>query len=250
MMILTSKNNPLVKETASLKEKKGRKQLGMFLVEGWKMVSECRKSGYEIDRIFVAESYRGETFEADGKTVFVSDDVFRFLSDEKTPQGILCRVKIPQKQLQKPTGKGLFLDGVADPGNVGAIIRTANAAGYDEIYLSPECADPFSPKSVRASMSGLFFTKLYFDTRTEILSEIGAVPLVVADMGGVNAFAFDAPKQFILAIGNEANGISDETFAAASHTVKIPMSETQESLNAAVSAGIIMYVLKKDEFTK
>ena len=250
MMILTSKNNSLIKETASLKEKKGRKNVGMFLVEGWKMVSECQKSGYEIDRIFVAESYEGERFESEGKTVVVSDDVFRFLSDEKTPQGILCRVKIPQKQLGKPNGKGLFLDGVSDPGNVGAIIRTANAAGYDEIYLTSECADPFSPKSVRASMSGLFFTKLYFGTRTEILSAIADIPLVVADMGGANVFTFDAPKKFILAIGNEANGISQETFAAASHTVKIPMSERQESLNAAVSAGIIMYILSKEEFIK
>ncbi len=250
MMILTSKNNPLIKETASLKDKKNRKNTGLFLVEGRKMVAECRKSGYTIERIFVAESYEGERFEADGKTVVVSDDVFRFLSDEKTPQGILCRAKIPEKTLNAPSGRALFLDGVADPGNVGAIIRTANAAGYNEVYLTPECADPFSPKSVRASMSGLFFTKLYFGSRADILSAIQGVSLVVADMGGENAFTFHAPQRFVLAIGNEANGISDETFSAASHTVKIPMSDTQESLNAAVSAGIMMYVLAKDEFSK
>lgn len=248
MMILTSKNNPLVKETAALKDKKNRKNAGMFLVEGRKMVSECQKSEFEIDRIFVAESYGGERFASADKTVTVSDDVFRFLSDEKTPQGILCRVKIPTKRLLPPSGKALFLDGVADPGNVGTIIRTANAAGYREVYLTPECADPFSPKSVRASMSGLFFTKLYFGSRAEILSAICDLPLVVADMGGRNAFTFEAPPAYVLAIGNEANGISEETFAAASHTVKIPMSDTQESLNAAVSAGIMMYVLSKDEF--
>ena len=86
-MILTSKNNPLVKETAALKEKKARKEQGMFLVEGRKMAVECQRSDFEIDRVFVAESYVGDNPFAEEKTVRVSDDVFRFLSDEKTPQG-------------------------------------------------------------------------------------------------------------------------------------------------------------------
>ena len=247
-MILTSKNNPLIKETAALKEKKARKELGMFLVEGRKMAVECQKSNFEIDRVFVAESYEGENPFSGQETVRVSDDVFRFLSDEKTPQGILCRVKIPNNALAAPTNKCLVLDGVADPGNVGTVIRTANAAGYGEIYLTDECADPYSPKSVRASMSGVFFTKIYRASRAEILSVLADTPIVVADMGGANVFHFTPLKRFALAIGNEANGISKEVFSQAAHTVKIPMQATQESLNAAISAGIIMYVLNKDEF--
>lgn len=249
-MVLTSKNNPLVKETAALKEKKGRKETGMFLVEGWKMAAECVKSGFELDRVFVAESYMDEPPVDELKVVRVSDEVFRFLSDEKSPQGILCRVKIPKRVLEKPQGKCLFLDGVSDPGNVGTIIRTANAAGYNEIYLTKECADPYAPKCVRASMSGIFFTKLHFGERAEILSVLGETPIVVADMGGENVFTFDPPKSFALVIGNEANGVSEDVFRAATHTVKIPMRATQESLNAAVSAGIIMYVLGRGEFIK
>ena len=247
-MILTSKNNPLIKETASLKEKKGRKELGLFLVEGRKMVAECQKSPIEIERVIVSESYTGEVPCEDGLIVRVSDDVFRFLSDEKTPQGILCRARIPQDGLSAPQGKCIFLVGVADPGNVGAILRTAYAAGYSQVYLSADCADPYAPKSVRASMSGLFFTRLCRGTREDVLSILKGTPLIVADMDGGNVFTFPAPSQFTLAIGNEANGISCETEQAATHTVKIPMKETQESLNAAVSAGIIMYVLNKDEF--
>ena len=247
-MILTSKNNPLVKETAALKEKKARKEQGLFLVEGRKMAVECQRSDFEIDRVFVAESYAGGNPFAEEKTVCVSDDVFRFLSDEKSPQGILCRIKIPTRTLTAPKGKCLLLDGVADPGNVGTIIRTANAAGYEEIYLTEECADPYSPKSVRASMSGVFFTKIYRGNRAEILSVLAETPIVVADMAGENVFSFAAPKRFALAIGNEANGISDMVQERATHTVKIPMQATQESLNAAISAGIIMYVLNKDEF--
>ena len=250
-MILTSKNNPLIKETASLKEKKGRKEHGLFLVEGVKMVSECIKSDFEIERVFRSESFQQDLpclCGLEDKVTVVSDDVFRFLSDEKTPQGILCRVKIPMKGLDAPQGKCLLLDGVADPGNVGAIIRTANAAGYNEIYLTDKCADPYSPKSVRASMSGIFFTKLHFGTREDVLTVLQEAPLIAADMNGKNVIDFSAPEKFVLVIGNEANGVSEEVFARATHTVKIPMQATQESLNAAVSAGIIMYLLAKDEF--
>ena len=214
------------------------------------MAVECQKSDFEIDRVFVAESYAEKNPFSEESTIHVSDDVFRFLSDEKTPQGILCRVKIPTRTLRAPQGKCLFLDGVSDPGNLGTIIRTANAAGYQEIYLTDECADPYSPKSVRASMSGVFFTTLYRSTRKEILSALSGTPMIVADMGGENVFSFRAPEKFALAIGNEANGISEETFQNAAYTVKIPMMATQESLNAAISAGIIMYELNKEHFNE
>ena len=249
-MIITSKNNPLIKETAALKEKKTRKQLGLFLVEGVKMAREVLRSDLQTERVFVAESYANASEFPAEKLVVVSDDVFRFLSDEKTPQGVLCRVKIPNLLLQPPKNACLFLDGVSDPANVGAIVRTANAAGYNEIYLASDCADPYSPKSVRASMSGIFFTKLYIGSREEILNVFRDTPILVADMNGENAFTFVPPAKFVLAIGNEANGISRETEEAAAHVVKIPMSATQESLNAAVSAGILMYLLKKKSFER
>ncbi len=251
-MILTSKNNPFIKETATLKDKKGRRQTGLFLVEGVKMTRECQKSGLEIERVIVAESFsQSEAFTpfTDVETVYVSDDVFRLLADEKTPQGVLCRVKIPQYALQPPKKSCIVLDGVADPGNVGAIIRSANGAGYDEVYLTDDCADPYSPKAIRASMSGAFFTKIYQGKREDVLSALSSTPIVVADMGGENAFTFAAPSQFALVIGNEANGVSALVEKRATHTVKIPMSQTQESLNAAVSAGILMYLLKKEYFS-
>ena len=240
---MTSKNNPLIKETAALKEKKGRKELGLFLVEGRKMAVECLKSDLEIERVFLSENYCGSEEFPKEKTVIVSEDVMRYICDEKTPQGIVCRVKIPSQELAKPKGKCLFLDGVADPGNVGAILRTANAAGYPTVYLTEECADAYSPKSVRASMSGVFFTKIYRAPRSEILPLFQHLPLFVADMAGRNVFRFQAPNDFVLAIGNEANGVSEETFAKATDKLAIPMATTQESLNAAVSAAILMYQL-------
>ena len=208
------------------------------------MLRECLQSELEIERVFLSEEYADELPVDESKTVRVSQDVFRFLSDEKTPQGVLCRVKIPQTSLAAPTAPCLILDGVADPGNMGAIIRTANAAGYKEIYLVDGCVDAYAPKSVRASMSGIFFTKLYQGSREEILAAVQGVPVIVADMQGESVFRFTAPEKFALVIGNEANGVSVEMRAAAKYTVKIPMEQTQESLNAAVSAGILMYVLK------
>ena len=244
-MILTSRNNPLIKETAALKEKKGRKEQGFFLAEGVKMVSECKRSSLEIGRTFVSESYRGET---DENAICVSDEVFAFLSDEKTPQGILCSVRIPKPSLCPPKESCLLLDGVSDTGNMGAIIRTANAAGYGEIYLVG-CTDPYSPKSVRASMSGIFFVKIYTGTREAVLEALSGLPILAADMDGENIFSFRPPEKFALAIGNEANGISEEVFRKAQHKLKIPMRAAQESLNAGIAAGIAMYLLKKDKFT-
>lgn len=218
-------------------------------MEGVKMARECMRSDFEIERIFLAEDFDGDAFSAlEEKTVRVSKDIFRFLSDEKTPQGVLCRVRIPSRELTAPQKTCLLLDGVSDPGNMGAIIRTANAAGYEEIYLTEDCVDPYSPKSVRASMSGVFFTKLHLAKREEILSALSGIPVVVADMGGENAFSFSAPERFALVIGNEANGVSAPVRDLAEYTVRIPMQATQESLNAAVSAGILMYLLKKDTF--
>ena len=248
-MILTSKNNPLIKETASLKEKKYRKALGLFLVEGVKMAREALNSPCEVERVFISESFDGDKSFlaglAEEKIVYVSANVMQAMTDEKTPQGVLCRVKIPETTLQAPTASCLVLDGVSDPGNMGTIIRTANGAGYHEVYLTSDCVDPYSPKSVRSSMSGVFFTTLYCGSREEILSIVRQTGVIVADMQGENIFSFQAPQSFALVIGNEANGVSDAFKNAAKHTVKIPMESTQESLNAAVSAGILMYNLKK-----
>lgn len=242
-MIITSKSNPTMKHVRGLKEKKLRKEAGEFIVEGEKMVRESLSSSFERVYTIVSESYKGETFGLDVDVV--SDDVFASLSDEKNPQGILCVLKIPERKLLPSDEKCLLLDGIADPGNMGTIIRTANAAGYRKLYLA-NCTDPYAPKSVRSSMSGIYFVDLYFGTREEILDTV-KLPLLAADMAGKNVFEYESPKAFMLAIGNEANGLSDFVREKADTFVSIPMENTQESLNAAISAGILMYTLKYNE---
>lgn len=241
-MLIVSKNNPVVKELASLKDKKGRRERGTFAVEGAKMISECAASGLDIVRIALREDKPEEEWAKLAPIVLLGKDAFQAVSDEKTPQGLLAEVKIPCNEVKPPQKSCLLLDGVADPANVGAIIRTAVAAGYEELYLI-DCADPYSPKSVRASMSGVFFAKLMHGSREEILKALQDVPILAADMDGENVFSFQPPEKFCIAIGNEGNGLSSEVRKNAAYTVRIPMGVHTESLNAAVSAGIMMYTL-------
>ena len=240
-MIILSRQNPLVKELASLKEKKGRRRTGTFLVEGHKMVREAVASGMDVVRLILREDYAGETYGL--PAVLLGRDAFAAVCDEKTPQGIAAEVVIPERSVQPPQGRCLLLDGLQDPANVGAIIRTAVAAGYEDVYLAG-CADPFSPKSVRASMSGVFFVRIMQGTQEEILSAIAGLPVIAADMGGEDVFSYAAPEKFCLAVGSEGSGLSALVRGRADVTVCIPMDARTESLNAAVSAGILMYALR------
>ena len=240
-MIILSRQNPLVKELASLKEKKGRRRTGTFLVEGHKMVREAVTSGMDVVRLILREDYAGETYGL--PAVRLGRDAFAAVCDEKTPQGIAAEVAIPLRSVQPPQGRCLLLDGLQDPANVGAIIRTAVAAGYEDVYLAG-CADPFSPKSVRASMSGVFFARIMQGTQEEILLAIEGMPVIAADMGGEDVFSYAAPEKFCLAVGSEGNGLSELVRSRADVIVRIPMDARTESLNAAVSAGILMYALR------
>ncbi|MBE5742789.1 MAG: RNA methyltransferase [Clostridiales bacterium] len=241
-MIITSKSNSTVKEIASLKDKKFRKKSGTFVVEGYKMVNEAIRSGKEI-RLLVATEEAVKRFEEYNlKTLTVTDEVFSFLSDAVTPQGVLAVLKEEQKSPIKPTKPSVLLDGVSDPGNMGTIIRTCAAVGVEDVYLV-DCCDPFSPKAVRSSMSGIFFVNLYFLKREEVKTVMGDTPIIVADMNGENVFTFNPPNEYCLVIGNEANGVSNEIEEIATHTVKIPMKQTSESLNAGISLAVTLYEL-------
>ncbi len=240
-MVITSRSNPLVKKIISLSDKKFRKKYGEYLVEGVKPVSECIAAGCKVTGVICTPRLEG-SFE---NAVVVSEEVFKALSDEKTPQGVMATVALPQTCARPPRGACLLLDRLQDPGNVGTIIRTANAAGYEDIFLV-DCADPFSPKAVRASMSGIFFVNAVCCTLSEALSALENVPIMTADMNGENIFAFSPPEKFCLCIGNEGGGVSEQIKNLSSHTVSIPMRSTCESLNAAVSAAIAMYALKNN----
>lgn len=238
-MTIQSRSNPRVRALAQLKEKKFRKERGEYLVEGVKMVSECIVAEKNVTCVVCTEEYADKFPGA----LIVTRQVFEYISCERTPQGVMASVMVPDTVPHAPKGKCILLDGLQDPGNVGTIIRTANAAGYGEIYMI-NCADPFSPKCVRASMSGVFFADIMQGSEHQVLSALGGTPIVCADMNGTDAYSFTPPEKFCLCIGSEGSGISANVRTAAKYTVKIPMAPTCESLNAAVSAGILMYLLK------
>lgn len=238
-MVITSKSNPLIKDIVKLSDKKYRKLYGKYLVEGVKPVKECISAGCKILNIVCVEELQSEF---DG-AICVSRSVFESISSEKTPQGVIAVVEIPQNELKPPANSCILLDCLQDPGNLGTVLRTANGAGYNEVYLI-NCTDPYSPKAVRASMSGIFFVKIHQGSKEEVLKTLANVPIICADMDGEDIFSFNPPEKFCLCIGNEGGGISDEVMNTAKYKVRIPMQSTCESLNAGVSAGIAMYQLK------
>ncbi len=241
-MTITSKSNAKIKQARSLQDKKHRDEEGLYLVEGTKPVREAMSSGQAIADVFATEKL-APMFP--GCTV-VSDIVLCSMSTEQNPQGVVATVRLPETVISAPkTDAVLLLDGLQDPGNVGTIIRTANACGYREIYLA-DCADPFSPKAVRASMSGIFYVQVHPGPRDEILDALRSIPLVCADMSGEDVFTYKPPSRHCLCIGSEGSGLSADVKALSHSKISVPMDPSCESLNAAVSAGICMYILKNN----
>ena len=240
--MITSKQNQLIKKIRSLDNKKFRDLEGLYVVEGIKMVNEAVKLGQKIEYIVCTESASSLVSAGNFEITTVTDEIFEYLSTEVTPQGALAVISKPSYLLKAPSDSCLLLDGVSDPANVGAIIRTAVASGYKDLYLVG-CADAYSPKAVRASMSGIYGVNVYTCTHEELFGVLN-MPIIVADMGGENVFSFDKKERFCLVIGNEAHGVSQTVRDKASFIVSIPMGKGMESLNASVSAGILMYALK------
>lgn len=247
--MITSKQNSLIKEIRSLSDKKFRDRLGLYLVEGSKIVKEAVELKLPITAIVGTE--RGLDGIDGGlvRTELVTEEVFSSISSEVNPQGVIAVIKKPENKLVSPNESCVLLDGVADPANVGAIIRTAAAAGYNTVFLTEDCADQFSPKAVRSSMSGVFRVDTIRASVSQLLDLIN-LPVYVADMDGENVFTHTPSGAFCLVIGNEGHGVSSAVRNSASRTVSIPMQNGVESLNAAVSAALLMYNLKDKELKK
>lgn len=242
-MIITSRQNERVKKLVSLKQKKYRDLYSEYLVEGDKMVGEAIKTGQTIKEIYVSESYCGAYIEESGVTV-LSDSVFSAVSDEVTPQGVVAVLKIPESPPISRLSRCLLLDRLQDPKNVGAVLRIAAACGVTDI-LAIDCADPYSGKAVRSSMSGLFRVNFYPMSESAALKLLNenSLAIIAADMGGQNVFEFSAPDKFCLVVGNEGRGVSENIMRSANEIVAIPMQNGVESLNVAVAAGITLYAL-------
>lgn len=241
-MVITSKNNDLIKSVRALKQKKQRDEQGCYIVEGEKSVLDAYATGQEIKYLFLTEKNLLKF--SDNSPILVSDSVMQSLCDEVTPQGVLAVVKIPKSAPITQLTQCLLLDRVQDPGNVGAIIRTAVACGIKHI-LAIDSADFYSPKTVRSSMGGLFrihVHKVSEEQAVTLLKQNG-VSLLCADMNGENIFNFAPPSSFCLCVGNEGQGLSDFLMQSADKTISIPMQGGMESLNVAVATSVTLYTL-------
>lgn len=243
-MIYTSKQNAIIKEIASLKDKKYRSKLGLYIAEGIKMVNEAIKYRLPIQKIVVTEDCKTSIIDNSLDTITVSSEVFSYLSEDVTPQGVLAVIKIENNSVKTSKNRALILDGVSDPGNMGTIIRTAVALNYNDLYLI-NCVDPYSSKCVRASMSGIYFVNINKCSFNECLSSLKGYKIIVADMNGKDLDEYKTTNEKLaIVVGNEANGVSGEFKSIADETLSIKMSDRSESLNVGVATAIMMYKLK------
>lgn len=263
MKLITSGDNQIYKAAAQLKQKKYRDERKEYLIEGPNLVREALRNGGELKVIIRSPEFLLEDFESenldpaltDAEMAVMSSGLFRKLSDTETPQGILAVVK---KKVY--TEEGFFsaksagtdhksniivLDRLQDPGNIGTILRTADAAGYMGAILLKGTADIYSPKIVRAAAGSLFrLPVLFADTPGQVvrlLKGYGKTIVCTALSSSRYYYDVDLAENAAVIIGNEGNGVCEEFLNRSDIVIRIPMEGTIESLNAAVSAGILMY---------
>ena len=245
MTIITSKANSVVKNAKKLHQKKYRKSA--YLIEGWHLFEEAVQAGVTIEKIFALESYRDQ-LAAFSQTVWVSEDILLDLADSQTPQGIVAVVQKEEVgQVDFSQGKFLFLEDVQDPGNVGTIIRTADAAGFTGVIVSDKSADIYSLKTLRSMQGSHFHLPIYRMSSQRLLEEAkkASIPVLATTLSKDSVDYRELPsiENFVLVMGNEGQGISPLMAESADQLVHISMKGQAESLNVAVAAGILIFHL-------
>lgn len=251
MKQITSAENKLIKELAKLKKKKYREETGLYLIEGFHLFEEAIKARRSFQYLLGTEDALRKA-EAAGidlnsnKIILINQAIVRHLADTKNSQDIFMVLKIGQpKQYSFNYGKWVLLDNLADPGNVGTIIRTADAAGFNGVILSPQSVDLYNPKTQRAMQGSQFHIDLLVEKLPEVINSLQSYDIpVYASMLDKNAKQlpnFAKVPQLGLVIGNEAHGVRAKIAALCNEKMYIPIYGQAESLNAAVAAGIMIY---------
>ncbi|MCL1901537.1 MAG: RNA methyltransferase [Firmicutes bacterium] len=245
MLIINSLTNEVVLKYKKLKDKKYREKASQYLIEGLRFVSDAVNSLQSIEIIFVdsekAPKYRDLLEKTNCKIYYLEQKVLNVLSDTVTSQGIVAVINIKHKGVFSGQSNCLILDNIKDPGNLGTIIRTAAAFKFFDIFLV-DCVDAYNPKVLRSTMGGIFFVNLYEYPAEKTISFLKGnyYKIYAADVNGEDFESINANPKMALAIGSEAFGISKEILDNSYKTIAIKMEKTVESLNAAVSAAILM----------
>ena len=260
--LISSRKNSLVRAAAALgSDSEERRLKGLFLCEGARLCEDAARSGTRIEVCFFTrsaaekyEAYLAQIQRVAKRLCLIEDHVAALLSSTKNSQGVFCVCNLPEGFRRTPDikdGSCAVLENVQDPGNLGTILRTAEALGFSRVYLLGDCCDPLSPKALRASMGAVFRLAVSQEgSPQKLFSELhamgyrlyaavpsaDAIPVTMLDFsGGLHA----------VCIGNEGNGLSDETVALCDGKMTVPMSGRAESLNASAAATILLWEMKR-----
>ena len=258
MEIITSKDNPIVKKTVSLREsRRERIRSGLFVIEGLRLCKDAALCGADIKTVLVSEEFlknHSEDAEIISKYCsdvrVVSEAVSQKLGDTVNSQGIYCICALDNKNDNLKGTKFIALENLQDPGNIGTVIRTAEAFGLDGVVLIGNCADIYNPKVLRSTMGSLFRIPIYKFADIESANlEFKSIGLTVYGAVLDNEATFlsktKIKEKSVCIIGNEANGMSDDAKKICDNFVIIDMHGNAESLNAAVAASVIMWEMAK-----
>ncbi|EMS71507.1 TrmH family RNA methyltransferase [Ruminiclostridium cellobioparum] len=259
MNYIQSSQNSTIKEIKALHQKKHRDSHEMYFVEGIRFVSDAVDNGQVIIKAVISdrlESLNGgellisKLSEVCSDIYNVPDKLFKEISDTQSPQGVLAVLKKRTAGIGEALRQGksvVVLDSLQDPGNVGTIIRTADAAGVSAVLMTRGCVDVYSPKVLRSTMGSVFHLPIIEDldiiNTIQLLKSSGYKVIASHLHGQNNYYDEDLTCKSAIIVGNEANGISEETAALSDKLVRIPMPGKAESLNASVAASIMIYEL-------
>lgn len=250
--MITSTSNPQIKRLLQLQKKsKVRDEENVFVVEGLRMFAEVPAE--RVEKVYISESlYNRKKLDLNLQNFpceILSDSVFSHVSDTKTPQGILCVVKRKKYDLNDllkvKAPHFMVLDNLQDPGNLGTIVRTAEGAGVDAVFMSKDCVDIYNPKTIRSTMGSIYrMPFIYIEDIPKLLNIFrkNGIKSYAAHLDGKNSYdKEDYQSGTAILIGNEGNGLRDEVTERADILVRIPMQGQVESLNAAIAASIFMF---------
>ena len=251
-MVITSKDNEIVKHIRKLRDKKARDESGEFIVEGIKMIEEAVCENAKIKMVVVCEDLNQSPIQknilykiAKENIIYVSDKIFKLLTDVTTPQGILAVIEKPKiNVIDFSKDLYLILDNIQDPGNMGTILRTADSVALTQIIVPKGNADSYNPKVVRSTMGAIFRVNVIeVEDLAKTIKEMKRhkIQILATDLNTDDTIYDVSYKKSAIVIGNEGNGVSKEILDLADKRIKIPMLGKTESLNAAVATGIILY---------
>ncbi|WEG72685.1 TrmH family RNA methyltransferase [Vagococcus intermedius] len=254
MLEITSTKNSYIKELKKLEKKKHRDASQCYLIEGEHLVGEAIKHGANLETILVTEAGRGllanfSELARTTKSYLVTEEVFKVISSVPAPQGIMAVVHQTNDELnQKTMGPYLLLDNVQDPGNVGTMIRTADAAGFGTVILGEGCADIYSAKVLRSMQGSQFHVTLIQSNLMEAMTKLKEKNIAIygteLNPEAISYRDLVIEGDYGLVMGNEGQGVSKEILNQTRQNIYIPIDGQAESLNVAIAAGILMFSLR------